>query len=221
MSIQRLVVLAGLMLFVGACLDGVAPRPALHFVQWAPGSNPQFTTVGVLSGGTPSTGGTPALRANTALSLSRYSASFWAVRGQSRSVQINYLSATGDTSQPYLLLTTREPAYMPGVGTLAVGDSVLLTVTVDSVSIGVSLEPTGLQFGTPAQFQIWYTGAQGDFNGDGIVDSTDARIEAQLLGISYHEAASDPWMAIEATHSLGDKSFTAALWHFSEYAVSW
>ncbi|HVH69082.1 MAG TPA: hypothetical protein VM716_14530 [Gemmatimonadales bacterium] len=226
MGIQRLVLSAGLVLLAAACLDGVAPRPAgaptPHFLRWAPGIHPRFTTNGVTStGGVSSGGGAIHLQLTSPLSLNRYSTSFWAVRGQTRSVEIDYLSATGDTSQPFLRFTATDPAVVPGVGDLAVGDSVLITLTVDSADIGVGLEPTGLQFGTPAELQIWYTGAGGDLNGDGVVDSTDATIEHQFLGVWYHEESVDPWTTITATHSVVDKTFTVSLPHFCEYAVSW
>jgi hypothetical protein len=145
---------------------------------------------------------------------------FWAVRGQARSVQINYLSSTGDTSAPFLRLTITDPVYVPGIGDLAPGDSVLVTVNIDPATIKVSLEPTGTRFGDPAQLQISYGGAGGDLNADGVVDSTDARIETQLLGLWYREGADSAWAQIPASQSLADKSFIAALQHFSEYDVS-
>ena len=155
------------------------------------------------------------------LSLTTYQATFWAVRGQSRSLQINYLSPGSSGKEPFLQLTTSDPTNVPGLGTLAVGDSVLVTVTVDPNAIAVSLEPTGVLFGTPAQLQIWYGGAGGDLNGDGVVNGTDATIESQLLGLWYQEGTSDPWEQIRATQSLPAKSFTAGLPHFSRYAVAW
>jgi len=222
MSVQRFFVSVGLVLLVAACMDSVAPRPAVqptpHFVKWAPATQPQFTAVGAVSGGVLSNGGTRLLLSS--IHLDQYTVSFWAVRGESRTVQINYLSASGDSTQPFLRLTTTDPAYVPGVGELAVGDSVLLTVSVDSAKIGVSLEPTGLQFGAPAQLQIWYTGANGDLNGDGVVDSVDATIESQLLGLWYQEGSGTPWAPIPATRSPEDRSFTASLQHFSDYEVS-
>src|SRR5258708_27651644 len=117
------------------------------------------------------------------LSLDQYQVSFWAVRGESRSVQINYSSAIDTDTHPFLVLTTTDPQFVPGVGELAMGDSVLVTVSVDTTKIGVKLEPSGLQFGEPAQLKIWYDGAGGDLNGDGVVDSKDAAIEAQVLGL--------------------------------------
>lgn len=153
------------------------------------------------------------------LGLTTYQATFWAVRGQTRSLQINY-SANGGT-QPFMLLTTTNPTYAPGKGTLAVGDSVLITATVDPNHIAVDLQPNGLLFGTAAQLKIWYGGAGGDLNADGAVDATDTYIERQLLGMWYQETAGAPWSPIPATQSLYEKSFTAALQHFSGYGVSW
>jgi hypothetical protein len=153
------------------------------------------------------------------LSLDQYVVSFWAVRGESRSVQINYSSSIDTLIHPFLLLTTTDPQFVPGVGTLAVGDSVLVTVIVDTSKIGVRFEPTGLLFGTPADLKIFYGGANGDLNGDAVVDSVDARLERQVLGLWYREVPTDPWTKLEAIHSVEEKSFSYALQHFSEYDV--
>jgi hypothetical protein len=154
------------------------------------------------------------------LSLDQYVVSFWAVRGESRSVQINYSSSIDSLIHPFLVLTTTDPQFVPGVGELAMGDSVLVTVTVDTSKLGVSLEPHGMQFGQPAQMKVWYDGAGGDLNGDGVADSTDAKIEAQLLGLWYRPDASHPWTHLSANQSLDEKSFTYALPHFSEYEIA-
>jgi len=153
------------------------------------------------------------------LSLTTYQATFWAVRGQSRSIQINYTA--GDGAQPFLRLTMTDPVYVPGGGELAIGDSVLVTATVNSNNIAVDFQPTGLTFGKAAELQIWYGGAGGDLNGDGVVDSADAAIETQLLGLWYQADPTSPWAPIPATHSLSTKSFTAGLEHFSGYSVAW
>ena len=223
MAIRRALIPLALALFAARCSDRItAPIAATaqpHLLRWAGSVPPQFTTIGAVPG--PVGGGT--LRASLVggLSLNQYTATFWAVRGQQRSVQINYLSATGDTSWQFLRLSTTDPAYVPGLGELAPGDSVLITVSVDPSNIKVSLEPSGLVFGEPAQLQVSYGGADGDLNGDGVVDDTDAYIESQLLGLWYREGTDAAWEPIPAVQSLADKSFIAALPHFCEYAVSW
>ncbi len=224
---RRFLIPLALALFAARCSDSVphptAPQPSLatapHLLRWAGSTAPQFSAIGALSGR--GANGLLLASASYGLSLYQYSASFWAVRGQQRSVQINYLSFTGDTSSPFLRLAIADPAYVPGVGDLVLGDSVLITVTVDPTNIKVSLAPTGLLFGDPAQMQIWYGGAGGDLNGDGVVDSTDTYIEGQLLGLWYREGTDSSWSRIPAVQLLSDQSFTSALPHFSEYAVSW
>jgi hypothetical protein len=101
-----------------------------------------------------------------------------------------------------------------------VGDSVLITVTVDTTKIGVTLEPSGLQFGAPADLQVWYGGAAGDMNGDGVADSADAVLEANVLGLWYREGQADSWTDVPAVQSLEEKSFTYSLPHFCEYAIA-
>jgi len=226
MSVRRSLIPLALALFAARCTNGPHPTaveqpaaPSPHFLRWAGGSAPQFSATGALAG----LPGGGALRASLSagLQLDRYTASFWAVRGEARSIQINYLSATGDTSSAFLRLTTTDPAYVPGLGDLAPGDSVLITVTIDPDNIKVSLEPTGLLFGEPGQLQISYGGADGDLNGDGVVDDTDAYIESQLLGLWYREGTNGVWEPIPAVQELADKSFVSALPHFCEYAISW
>ena len=226
MSVRRSLIPLALALLVVRCTNGPHPTaveqpaaPTPHFLRWAGGSAPQFSATGAVAG--PPGGGVLRASLSTGLQLDRYVASFWAVRGESRSLQINYLSASGDTSSAFLRLTTTDPAYVPGLGDLAPGDSVLITVTIDPDNIKVSLEPTGLLFGEPGQLQISYGGADGDLNGDGVVDDADAYIESQLLGLWYREGANGLWEPIPAVQELADKSFVSALPHFCEYAVSW
>jgi hypothetical protein len=153
------------------------------------------------------------------VALTQYQATLWAKRGQARTLQINY--AAGGGTSPFMKLTISDPTYAPGRGDLAVGDSVLVTATVDPNSLTMWLEPHQLQFGSPAQLQLWYGGAGGDLNGDGVVNSSDSYIESQLLGLWYQADPSSPWYTIPATQSTSTKSFTAALQHFSGYSVAW
>jgi hypothetical protein len=218
MLVRRSLMVFALALSVARCADqptAVQRGPAApQFLRWA-GDVPDFQSTSIRASRT----GTAA-HLTPPLSLEQYTVSFWAVRGESRSVQINYSSSIDNDTHPFLSLTTTDQQFVPGVGELAMGDSVLITVIVDTTKIGVSLQPTGLLFGTPAEFKIWYGGASGDLNGDGVVDSADEAVEAQLLGLWYREDASEPWTHLTASQSLEDKSFTYGLAHFSEYAVA-
>jgi len=224
MSARRALTSLALLLLVVGCAGerqptGMKiPTAVPHAVRWAGGHLPQFSAGNVLPEGNAQDGLHAFLSGG--LSLDRNTATFWAVRGQQRSIQINYLSATGGTSAPFLKLTLTDPIFVPGRGNLAVGDSVLITVTIDPNAIEVSLEPTGLQFGNPAEMKISYGGAAGDLNGDGVVNATDAEIEAKLLGMWYREGSNSTWEQIPASQTIADKSFTCALQHFSQYAVS-
>jgi len=216
MFVRRSLMVFALALSVARCADqptAVKAPAAPQFLRWAGSTTPGFTAIESRARRSRMVALTPPL------SLDQYTVSFWAVRGEARSVQINYRSSIDNQTHPFLSLTTTDPAFVPGVGEVAVGDSVFITVTVDTTKIGVQLEPTGLQFGAAAQLQIWYGGANGDMNGDGVADSADAAIEAQLLGLWYRES-DEPWTPVPASQSLEEKSFTYGLPHFCEYAVA-
>ena len=229
MFVRRSLIPIAAMLFAAACADSVGVRPLgdqpsavsqPHFLRWAGEAPPRFSAIGSLTGRMMKREGGEALAGTPGeLSLDQNTATFWAVRGQERSVRINYLGINGDASSPFLRLVITDPVFAPGIGDLAPGDSVLISVVVDPRNIKVSLEPTGLQFGEPAQLDLSYGGAGGDLDGDGVVDSSDAYVETQLLGMWYREGDSNPWTRIPDVHE--QKSFTSALPHFSEYAVSW
>ena len=230
MSVRRSLISLAVLLLVAGCSDNIGPpradqplSQAPHFLKWAGPSAPQFSAIDARSGLGVAHGEDGVFAGSTTddeLGLVENTVTFWAVRGQERSVQINYRSGS-DTPYPFLRLTTFDPTYVPGLGDLAEGDSVLITVTVDPAKIKVSLEPTGLQFGTPSQLYIGYGGAAGDMNGDGVVDDADAGIESHLLGMWYREGTVSAWTRITAAQSLDDKSFSSELQHFCDYAVSW
>src|SRR2546425_5452044 len=159
--VRRSILVFALALTVARCADqptAVKAPAGPQFLRWA--DAPQFS-----ARITPRARRSGAMSLTPPLSLDQYVVSFWAVRGESRSVQINYSSSIDNQLHPFLVLTTTDPQFVPGVGELAVGDSVLVTVIVDTTKIGVSLEPHGLQFGESAQMKISYCGPAACLNG--------------------------------------------------------
>jgi hypothetical protein len=215
MMVRRSLLVFALALSVARCADqptAANPPAGPQFLRWS--GTPQFSSQ------TQARERRSGAMLTPPLSLDQYSVSFWAVRGESRSIRLNYVSAIDNAPHPFLELTTTDPVFAPGVGALALGDSILITITVDTGKVGVRFEPTGLQFGTTSQLKIWYGGANGDLNGDGAVDETDAQLEQQLLGLWYREYSNDAWTQLSAAQSVEEKSFTYALPHFCEYAVA-
>lgn len=242
MCTRTLIAVVGAAAILAACTDSTGPplnEPppqdvavpdgALHSLRWdLPESPVQFAVrpglwdeggeivvdPGVLV--SPSAGG-PA--------LDTYQVSFWAMRGKRRSIQINYVSGDEDEVQPFLRLVVRKKSlrHYPDGSRTAKGDSVLITVSIDPSNVRVYFEPTGLTFSKrhPAVLQIWYGGAGGDLNGDGVVDEEDRYIEQQLLGLWYQQESGDPWYAVPAWHNTGQKWFRAWLLHFSGYQISY
>jgi len=220
---RRSLALAALAISVASCADqstAVQPTAAPEFLEWADTTVRFSASVSNPTSSDPGTGtvyfGPPAT-----LSLEKTRVTFWAVRGESRSVQIDYKSRRHAEPRPFLLLTTTDPKFVPGVGELAMGDSVLITVKVDTRKVSVSLEPTGLQFGEPGQLTIWYGGGRigRHDNGQSSADDDDTIDDADL-GLFYREDQKHPWTYLSATQSIADQSFTYAIPHFSDYAVA-
>ena len=79
-----------------------------------------------------------------------YTVSFWAVRGQERELEIDYVdvdATTWDVGE-FLDLEITEPVALADGTPIAVGDSVLITVTIDAHFLWVELQPSGIQFGS-------------------------------------------------------------------------
>lgn len=152
-----------------------------------------------------------------------YSASFWAVKGQDRYVEIDY-SISGSMA-PFIHFDVPAGALSkrPNGQSFANGDSVMITVTLDDSDMVVHMSPSGLEFNAqdPAVLKVWYTGAGEDLNNDGVVDNDDWNIEQNLLGIWTQQASSDPWAVLPSVRSPDNNWVLSDVEHFSGYAVSW
>lgn len=152
-----------------------------------------------------------------------FQASFWAVRGQDRVLQIGY-EYDGAT---YPLLEFQVPSRAlherPEGTRFSKGDSIMISVSLDLTRLLASFEPSGLRFSNkhPAILRNWYAITGEDLNGDGVVDGEDTHIESILLGLWTQELDGDPWVAVDVEHSLSENLFEASIYHFTNYAVGW
>ena len=153
-------------------------------------------------------------------------ASFWAKVGDGREVRLFYQGATpSDTGAEYLRFEVpgdglyRKPdgsAFLPG-------DSILITVTVlDPTRFRYQFEPSGLRFSPdhPARLKIKYLECQHDFNGDGVVDAEDVRIEG-LLGIWERSGPGALWFRLGAVQFEELDELDVNISSFTEHAVAW
>lgn len=215
------VLLLSASLWLSACSESTspaaAPSPAapqlvtgvLDPVAWAPGPHQRQFRYQIDGGeSTPVAG---------------YQVSFWAVSGTARSLTVDYEDPAGNW-QPYLSFSLDGPSLStrPDGSPIAPGDSVLITVALDTTSLVLHFEPTGLQFASssPANLRWWYTGANPDLNGDGVVNLADSILESALV-LRVQSLPTDPWQLLGAVQSLSSRQFDAQLRHFSGYAVSW
>lgn len=174
------------------------------------------------------------IRDETELNFLRFAASapplvtsdttFWAVRGEDRTLELFFQPALpGEDPEKFLDLKIPGDASLILSSGVPVADSVPIRVVVDPQRLLVSLSPSGLQFGTenPAELRLEYEEADDDLNGDGVVDAEDDAIKDLELSFWRQEGQGDPWIKIGSIHVKDLERFEANLAGFSGYAVAW
>lgn len=161
-------------------------------------------------------------QATNAPPLRTHQVSFWASRGRASTISVDYRAR----KKPFLRLAIPRDGLVAGADGVLLnrGDSVLITVTIDPVNFLVDFQPSGVRFDpeSPASLTIWYGYADPDLNGDGVVDIADAAA-AQGLAFFWNNTAgtSQRWFKLSSKNDPTQPSVVTALYHFSEYAVSW
>ena len=201
---NRLVISAALSLGFAACRDGTAPgavsRTAdqLHFIRPAP----------------------------TAASLPDTAVSFWAKRGEDRELRLYYNSQSGSGGGEEFLRFTVPAAALaqrPDGSTIAVGDSVLISVRViDPSRLIVDFQPSGLKFaaGSPARLRFELAETDSDLNGDGVINSQDDSLKTQL-SFWRQEAPGQPWLKVVSAVFTDLDEVEADVLGFTGYALAY
>jgi len=187
-----------------ACSDSIGPRSApvpasrLHIVVQAVAAPPLLTD----------------------------SVSFYALLGQDREVRMYYQGATPATAGDEFLRfkVPGDGLFLRPDGTaFQPGDSVRIVVKVlDPKRFLFDFQPTGLQFRPdhPAELTLQYAHSDHDYNGDGTVDSADARIHAEL-DIWQRHPPDTLWYRLGAANYESYEELDVKVLHFTDHAIAW
>lgn len=145
-------------------------------------------------------------------------ASFWAVHGQNRKVEMNYADGT-----EFLEFEVRNTSLLrrPDGSLFAPGDSVRITVNLDASNrLIVYFEPSGLVFNPldPARLKMNYRDTSADIDRDGDIDARDVQLEA-LLRIWQQERAGLPWVPT-LTFRIDEDDLEARVFSFTGFAMA-
>ncbi len=151
--------------------------------------------------------------------------SFYAIRGEDREGRIFFQDAGGGRGNEYLRLKIDGASLLthPDGTPFAVGDSILITVTVvDVQQILFELEPSGLRFDPlqPVELEIDYGEADDDFNEDGVVNAADDEIE-DVLAIWRQETPGGVFERLGSVTIKDLEEIEADLLGFSRYAIAY
>ncbi len=168
------------------------------------------------------------LRPATGVTLSRDSASFWAVKGQNREIEMYYRPASGRSdSVRFLRFKVPNDALLkrPDGTAFTNGDSVRITVRIlDFSKLITQFLPSGLTFSSskPAELRLDFRNADGDYNRDGVVNATDTAL-VPTFAIWKQEAVGQPWFRlssiVEVSSNLSEVK--ADITSFTNHAVSY
>jgi hypothetical protein len=155
-------------------------------------------------------------------------ASFWAVRGEERSVKLFYELSDPESGEvrTEVLLEFRVPEEAllsdPSGAPFEEGDSVRITVRVDDLDRFIfDFQPSGLRFDPehPASLTIWYTHADADLNGDEEVSDEDEETEPTLT-IYQREDGESSWDRLDSLVNLEENRVEAQIHGFTMFALA-
>ncbi|MFQ5747171.1 MAG: hypothetical protein ACE5HF_08140 [Gemmatimonadota bacterium] len=152
--------------------------------------------------------------------------SFVATRGVGQKVEIFYAPLPGQSSGEEFLefelkdrsLRQYPPGHPKAGQTFANGDTITITIRVDSGLLGATLEPSGLLFdpANPAELEIRYQNADPDFDDDGL---PDPELEGEI-DLWRQEKPGDLWEPVGRIKDLELDRIRAFLDGFSRYALA-
>ena len=217
-----LISMAGLAAFV-ACMDATGPDPGFQALDgvapWVRHLNADKDGDGY---------GDSQLNilavADDSPRLETYRTTFKACKNKSQKLRIGYLPKPDVVTG--LFLELEIPKYSlyrwPSGRWFGSRECVWITATIDHDNMVVKFEPEGLRFRSsrPAKLRMWYTYANLDLNGDGVVDHRDEEIIDGDLALWRLPHDGGAWVKIGSVHFESAMQFKASLTRFSHYAVA-
>ena len=152
--------------------------------------------------------------------------SFWAKKGEDVEANMYYQKRVDrPDSTEFVRFRVRASSLLsrPDGSLIAIGDSVLITITlVDPERLIIDMQPAGLRFSParPAELKLSFREADEDVNGDGQVNAADAAILPQFA-IWKRERAGDPWMKLTSVVQVEAHEVEALVGGFTGYAIAW
>ena len=155
----------------------------------------------------------------TAPPLETYQVSFWARHNRETTVAVDYQSG-----QPFIRFHIPKFGlkWAPNGARLWGGDSVFITLTLDTLNLAVDFQPSGVVFSRvfAPQLVIYYENANPDLNGDGVVDDIDQTL-AQQLTIWGNSTNTQGWFKVLSKSDTTQQYVVGDIYHFSQYAICW
>lgn len=152
--------------------------------------------------------------------LAATSVSLLATKGEGAEVRIDYV-----TGEEFLRFKVEDETLLrrPDGTAIAVGEQVLITITVADANRGIIVfQPAGLRFDPahPAELKIRYAEADDDLDDDGDVDDEDDQLESELA-IWKQELVTDPWERVGSAVFKDLDEVEADLTGFTRYAIAY
>jgi hypothetical protein len=151
-------------------------------------------------------------------------ASFWAVKGQTRKLEMRYApTLPGQQGEKFLEFEVKSNSLLtkPNGLLFLPGDSVLITVSLDnSDRFIVHFEPSGIVFNPldPARLQISSLRADPDIDHDGDVDAHDLALNLALK-IWKQELPGLPWLPLPSIR-INNIEIEAQVLTFTSFAMA-
>ena len=158
--------------------------------------------------------------------LAAQTASFYAKVGEDRELRMFFRPRPTETDSSEFLRFRVDAGALsrrPDGSAFAVGDSILITVTmVDLSRLIVDFQPSGLVFNPqrPAELKIHYEYADHDFDDDGDEDQADVVLET-TFDIWARETASQPWFPLGSIRHFEIDEVEADIFGFTNHALAY